>query len=179
MRVIRSNQESSEAIVAQLDEPTGSVQPSSTGAIDPSRGIGHVVTVVGTATATRADGSAHELTVGSPIFEGSELTTGTNAALAVVFVDGTSFSLGAEARMVVDSFVYDSGPGSDSAAFDLLHGVFLFVSGEVAASGDDALVLTTPVATIGIRGTALVLRVLPIGFESLIGLVLDPDGNLG
>lgn len=152
---------------AQLDGAAGAVE------------VGRVTVVEGAAAATRADGTQVELAVGSPVYQGDALATGAGGALAVVFADGTSFSLGGEARMVVDEFVYDPGAGADKAAFDVLQGVFLFVSGEVAKDGPDAMTLTTPVATIGIRGTALALRILEIGLESLIALLRDPDGDLG
>ncbi|MSP82267.1 MAG: hypothetical protein EXQ94_04860 [Alphaproteobacteria bacterium] len=121
--------------------------------------IGRVGTVAGTATATHADGRVATLAAGDPIYQGDALATGVGAALAVVFVDGTSFALGADARMIVDEFVYDPVGNGDSAAINLVEGLFVFVSGEVAHSGPEAMVLTTPVATIGIRGTALALKV--------------------
>ncbi|MEX2648115.1 MAG: FecR domain-containing protein [Alphaproteobacteria bacterium] len=152
---------------AQLDGTLGAIE------------VGRVTIIDGAATATRADGTQVELAVGSPVYQGDALATGEGAALALVFADGTSFSLGAEARMVVDEFVYDAGGGADKAAFDVLQGVFAFVSGDVAKDGPDAMTLTTPVATIGIRGTALALRILAAGLESLIALLRDPDGDLG
>ncbi|MGB0694185.1 MAG: hypothetical protein ACPGOY_00955 [Rhodospirillaceae bacterium] len=48
----------------------------------------------------------------------------------------------------------------------LVNGVFSFVSGQIAKTGPDAMVINTPVATIGIRGTAGVIKVvLPEGFN--------------
>ncbi|MSP84046.1 MAG: calcium-binding protein [Alphaproteobacteria bacterium] len=41
------------------------------------------------------------------------------------------------------------------------------------------MVLTTPVATIGIRGTALAMRLLGAGLENLIGLLADREGDVG
>ena len=40
-------------------------------------------------------------------------------------------------------------------AVDMLEGAFSFVSGEIAKTGPDAMKVTTPVATIGIRVTTV------------------------
>jgi Ca2+-binding RTX toxin-like protein len=165
-------------LVARL---AGPLAPGQVAQLESGAGvaIGQVGIVDGEATATRVDGTTVVLQAGSPIFQGDVLATGARGALAITFADGTSFSLGAGARMVVDEFVYNPGEGVDQAAFDVLQGVFTFVSGEVAHETQDGMTLTTPVATIGIRGTALGLRILAVGLESLIALLRDPDGDLG
>jgi Ca2+-binding RTX toxin-like protein len=167
------------ALVARLAGPLAPGQVAQTDPLTADLAVGQVTTVEGEATATRPDGTVVPLAAGTPIGQGDVLATGDGAALAVTFADNTRFSLGASARMVVDEFVYDPGGGANTAAFDVLQGVFVFVSGEVAHTGDDSMTLTTPVATIGIRGTALALRIVPVGLQSLISLLPDPDGDLG
>lgn len=141
--------------------------------------IGRVVTLDGEATALRADGTVVALSGGTPIGQGDVIATGSGAALAIEFVDGTSISLGADSRLVIDEFVYDPGGTDNAAAFDMVQGIFAYVSGEVAHSETGGTVLATPVATIGIRGTTLALRVLAVGLDSLIALLPDEDGGVG
>ena len=43
-------------------------------------------------------------------------------------------------------------------AVDMVEGAFSFVSGENAKTGPDAMKVSTPVATIGIRGTTVAGR---------------------
>jgi len=50
--------------------------------------------------------------------------------------------------------VYDPGAQTGSLGVSLVTGVMSFVSGEIAKVDPDAMVLKTPLATIGIRGTA-------------------------
>lgn len=166
-------------LVARLAGPQSPGQYAQAGSLEPEAAVGRVTTVSGAATATRPDGTTVELAVDTPIGQGDVLATGPGSALAVVFADGTSFSLGADARMVVDEFVYDPSGGASTAGFGVLQGVFVFVSGEVAHQNPDAMTLTTPVATIGIRGTTLALRIAAVGLASLIGLLQDADGALG
>ncbi len=141
--------------------------------------IGRVVTLDGEATALRADGTVVALSGGTPIGQGDVIATGSGAALAIEFVDGTSISLGADSRLVIDEFVYDPGGTGNAAAFYMVQGIFAYVSGEVAHSETGGTVLATPVATIGIRGTTLALRVLAVGLDSLIALLPDEDGEVG
>jgi hypothetical protein len=56
--------------------------------------------------------------------------------------------------MIIDEMVYDPGTQSGKSAVSVAEGVFTFVSGQIAKTGVDAMTITTPVATIGVRGTA-------------------------
>ena len=141
--------------------------------------IGRVATADGTVTATRVDGTQVTLATDSAVFQGDILETGDGAAVGLVFNDDTTFSLGADARMVLDELVYDPDTGSGRLAFSVLQGVFVFVSGEIAASGPDQMVVRTPVATIGIRGTKVAGQAAAEGERNVITLLPEPDGSVG
>ena len=110
--------------------------------------------MTGEVTATRVDGTIVTLNVDSPVFQGDELETGDGAAIGLVFNDQSSFALDANARMVLDSLIYDPSTGDGSSTFSMVRGVFVFVSGEIAANNPEEMTITTPVATIGVRGTS-------------------------
>ena len=115
--------------------------------------IGRVVTVQGGATAIR-NGAAVILNVGDAIYKGDVIQTADNSAVGVIFGDGTTFNLSSNARMVLNEFIYNPAPGSqNSALFNLVQGSFAFVAGDIAKTGD--MKVGTPVATMGIRGTAV------------------------
>src|SRR4029077_5938054 len=84
-------------------------------------------------------------------------TRAGNATLGVTFTDGTTFNLGANARMVLNDFVYDPGGTNNSALINLVQGSISFIAGEVAHSGD--MRVGPPVATMGIRGTAVSVEI--------------------
>ncbi len=115
--------------------------------------IGRVTEVSGTVTVTRADGTETELVQDSPVFQGDVLSTGDDAAIAITFVDATVFSLGSNGRMVLDELVFDPTTLEGESTVSVLQGVFVFVSGEIAANNPDEMIVRTPVATIGVRGT--------------------------
>ena len=141
--------------------------------------IGRVDTVEGEVVVARADGTQVSLSSGSPVFQGDVLETGSGASLGIVFVDDTTFSLGEDARMVLDELIYDPSTNTGSSAFSVVQGVFVFVSGEIAKSGDQAMVVTTPVGSIGIRGTTVAAEIAAEVEQSTITLLPDEDGSTG
>ena len=157
-------------LVARL---AGPLAPGQYAQLAPEAGaapIGSVLTLEGTVTATRADGTVVELAPGSPVFQDDVIATGPDGAVGLVFNDDTTFSLGAGARMVLDELIYDPATGSGSMTLSVLQGVFVFVTGEIAVSGPDAMVVKTPVATIGIRGTKVAGEAAQEGESGVSGL---------
>ena len=151
------------------------VQASEGGALS----IGEVSTVSGTVTATRSDGSTINLNTGDPIFQGDTIETTGAGAVGLVFLDKTTLSLSEGGKMVLDELVYDPATGSGSMAVDMLEGAFSFVSGEIAETGPDAMKVSTPVATIGIRGTTVAGKAAVEGNANSFTLLQDADGGVG
>ena len=104
---------------------------------------------------------------------------GSSAVLSLI--DGTVFNMGASARMVLSELLYDPNSTSNSAVVSLVKGTFSFVAGHVAHTGD--MKLDTPVATMGIRGTAGTTTVNADAtgavYEVNFSLMPDPDGHVG
>lgn len=97
------------------------------------------------------------LNVGDPVFEGESIATGTNANLEIRFLDGTLLGQGEEARVDLDSYIFD---GSDSGLdFHMVAGVLRLVSGKIAETNPEAFNLSTPLATVGIRGTEIIAKI--------------------
>ena len=85
--------------------------------------------------------------------------------------------MSSDAALTIDEMVYNPGASDNSALFSMTSGLFVLVSGDAARSGD--MVVSTPVATIGIRGTAVAIQAASEGLENLIVLLSDPNGNDG
>jgi Ca2+-binding RTX toxin-like protein len=134
----------------------GSIAPgqlAQAGAGLAKQSIGQVENLNGAVNVVHADGTKGVLHKGDAVFQGDVLQTAKGAAVGVLFLDKTSLSLGSDGRMVLDQMVYDPGTGTGKSAFSLVQGSFSFVSGQIAKSSPDAMLVRTPVATIGIRGT--------------------------
>jgi hypothetical protein len=80
-----------------------------------------------------------------------EVRTGEASALQLLLLDRSKFSVGPNARLTIDRFVYDPRGGSLSAS--IAKGAFRFMSGR--ASAERGTTIKSPAATIGIRGTIL------------------------
>ena len=117
--------------------------------------IGHIDTLEGSVSVFRADGLAVEVEVGHPVFQGDEIMTASDSAVGLVLVDQTAFSMAENGRITLDEMVYDPASQEGSIGLSVGAGVFTFISGEIAKTDPEAMVIDTPVATIGIRGTQL------------------------
>jgi hypothetical protein len=143
--------------------------------------IGNVATLTGTATVTRNNASA-PLNLKDDIFLNDVLQTSVNSTLGVTFNDATTFNLTANATIAVDNFVYEEGGKANAALFNVAKGTIAFVAAAVAKTGD--MKISTPTATIGIRGTSGLVEV-PEGTSAggrnnvAVKLYPDPDGRVG
>jgi hypothetical protein len=119
--------------------------------------IGGVRTLTGTVTVLRQD-EERPIAIGDPIELMDEVRTGPNSTVGVILDDETRLSLGPNSALVINAMVY--APAADEAALsvDLLNGTLSYISGAIATMRPDAVRLTTPNATIGIRGTRLAIR---------------------
>jgi VCBS repeat-containing protein len=138
-------------VVSALAGPMAPGQYAQAGDQQPAASIGKVVTLEGSATAQRTDGTVVQLNVGDQVAQGDVLQTAQGGALGLVFTDGTVFSLTSNSRMVLDNLVYQAGGQNNSLTFNVVEGTFSFVAGQVAPTGE--MRIETPVATLGIRGT--------------------------
>ncbi len=141
--------------------------------------IGRVDHTLGEVTATRVDGTTVALNKDSAIYQGDILETGKDGAVSIVFIDETEFSLGTDGRMVLDELIFDPTSLEGSSTFSVIQGVFVFVSGEIAANNSEAMVVRTPVATIGIRGTKVAGRAAAEGDLNVVTLMPENDGVTG
>lgn len=161
--------------------PSASPAPAAdaqTTAVEP---IGNVATVTGIATVIR-DKNSYPLRVRDDIYLNDVVQTSSNSSLGITFDDATTFNLSASARITIDNYVYEDGGKQNSAIFDIGKGMVAFVAAAVAKTGD--MKITTPTATLGIRGTTGVVDV-PEGAAANrasnvnIKLYPDADGRVG
>src|SRR5271156_959793 len=142
--------------------------------------VGQVATLQGSVTVVRGNASAIALKTADPIFKNVTLETAVNSTLGVTFDDQTTFSLSPNTRIVVDNFVYQAGGKANSATFNVALGTASFVASLVAQTGD--MKITTPIASLGIRGTTGIVDVPPAGAAAAaptIKLYPDSDGHIG
>jgi hypothetical protein len=143
--------------------------------------IGNVATLTGSATVTRNNAST-PLKLQDDIYLNDVLQTSANSTLGVTFNDATTFNLTANASITVDNYVYEDGGQQNAAVFDIARGTVAFVAASVAKTGD--MKISTPTATLGIRGTTGLVEVPQNASAAsannvAIKLYPDPDGRVG
>jgi hypothetical protein len=143
--------------------------------------IGNVATLTGSATVTRNNTST-PLKLQDDIYLNDVLQTSANSTLGVTFNDATTFNLTANASITVDNYVYEDGGQQNAAVFDIARGTVAFVASAVAKTGD--MKISTPTATLGIRGTTGLVEVPQNASAAsannvAIKLYPDPDGRVG
>ena len=147
----------------------------------PEEPVGNVATVTGKASVIRNDQTT-PLKVKDDIYLNDIVQTGANSALGITFIDATTFNLKASTKITIDNYVYEDGGKSNAAIFDVAKGTAAFVAASVAKTGD--MKITTPTATLGIRGTTGLVEV-PEGAAAnnpnnvAIKLYPDADGRVG
>jgi hypothetical protein len=117
-----------------------------------SESVGAAAAVRPSSTGTPPGGSAKTLEVGSDIVAKERIRTTNGGTLQVMFHDKTTLTIGPSSDLVIDDFVYKPGAGNGRFVASLGKGAVRFVGGQV--SHTSGATITTPVATLGIRGGA-------------------------
>lgn len=151
---------SSLALTLALVLPCGSVLAAA---------AGQVTLLTGRATSASSDGTIRNLDKGSPVFSREFISTGSNSFVNIKFADGGAILIKPNSRFHIEQFTYpkaekknrNAAPANPAtqratasrAFFSLLKGGFRAVSGLIGKTDRNEYRVTTPVATIGIRGT--------------------------
>ncbi len=139
--------------------------------------IGSVETLVGDVTVTHADGTSFSVNIGDKLYQGDTIETGGDGGIGVVFADTSTLALSEDAELILDEMVYDPGTQEGSSIISLVEGSMDFVSGQIAKISPDAVSITTPVATIGIRGTKVFVEYVDGEFRAVNLLEPTLDGE--
>jgi len=112
----------------------------------------------GTLSVQRADGSVRLLSERSEVRQGDLITTQPNSYAQVRFTDGGVMTLRPNTQVRLESYQFSEGqPEGDSFAISLLKGGLRKITGLIGKRGPrEAFRLSTPTATVGIRGTDFV-----------------------
>src|SRR5258706_11730015 len=94
---------------------------------------------------------AHPAIVRERVALADEVQTGARSQLQLLLLDRSTFTIGANARLTIDRYVYDSNRSLRSMSARVVTGAFRFMSGRPDRGGGSTI--NTPVAAIGIRGT--------------------------
>src|SRR5580704_10839712 len=97
------------------------------------------------------------LRIGIDVQANELVTTGANDRAHLVFLDGSSLTVGPDARLTIDRFVFDPNTQKGELAINASKGVLRLVGGKISKT--NAITITTPSSTIGIRGGIAIFSV--------------------
>lgn len=141
--------------------------------------IGVTGAVRGAVYLTPSNGSVGEIAKsGAPVHLGDKVRSGPDAGLQVILLDETVFSIGPDAELSIDEFVFDPTTDAGSVAASVTKGAFRFITGRVAIKDPKRMNVRLPQATIGVRGTMVAGEVRPA--ENVSEVVLlgpGPDNS--
>lgn len=115
---------------------------------------GTVTHLSGTLSVKRADGTSKVLSVKSEVKQGDLLTTERETYARIKFADDSEVVLRPNTQFKIENYAFNQAkPENDNAVFSMLKGGLRAVTGLIGKRDHDKVNFSTPVATIGIRGT--------------------------
>jgi hypothetical protein len=95
------------------------------------------------------------LAINSDVYFRDRCHSREGARLQATLKDGTQLTLGENATLVVDEFVYDPLRSRGELLVRVVKGAFLYVGGRIEGETGAKVQIRTPVAAIGVRGTTV------------------------
>jgi len=120
-------------------------------AADTPVSIGTVVSAETQVTGGQAGSQAAPLVEGSKVYSDDVIVTDLSGIGQIEFVDKTKLAVGPGSTLTLDRFIYDPKRNKTDIVIGFGQGTFRFITGVGTHRGYE---ITTPAATIGVRGTA-------------------------
>ncbi len=95
------------------------------------------------------------LHVGVDVQANEIVTTGADDRAHLLFLDGSSLTVGPQARLTIDKFVYDPNSKAGALTISASQGVLRFVGGKISKTAPVTVI--TPSATLSIRGGIMIV----------------------
>ena len=126
--------------------------------------VGLVIQLEKDAFGTPPDAQREKKHLRFPVVSDELLETDSASKILVEFLDETTLTMGENARLRVDTMVYDPKAAKVTMVVELTLGAFHYVSGKV---GLDNVRIQTPSTYIGIRGSDAMIVVAPDGATTI------------
>lgn len=127
------------------------------GAATPNDNIGTVSALNQQVEGTPPNADTRQLSIRDGLFSNERIDSSPIGSGQFLFLDQTTLTIAKNSSLVLDKYVYDPSTKTGEFALSMSRGVLRFVGGRIT-KGTDA-VITTPTATIGIRGGMAIIIV--------------------
>ena len=140
--------------------------------------IGEVTQLEGNGVIDRKDGDKGIVVEKElDVFSYDTVKTG-NGKVGIEFIDATRVDVTQHSKLIIDEFVYDPNSGTGKLSLKASLGTVRYASGQIAKNSATNVKITTPTATIGVRGTDFTMTIDETGSSTIILLPsCDTNGN--
>jgi hypothetical protein len=97
--------------------------------------------------------------VGEGVYESERIVTGAGASAAVTLKDGTVLMVGSGSTLDLPHFRFEPATQSGSLVISLFKGSMRMVTGLLGKLHPERVLISTPTATVGVRGTDFIVEV--------------------
>ena len=140
--------------------------------------IGNVDQVEGNGVIDRKDGDQDIFIEQELEIEQFDTVKTGNGKVGILFVDDTRVDVTQHSKLIIDEFVYDPNTKKGKLNLSAKLGTIKYASGQIAKTSRQDIVITTPTATIGVRGTDFTMTIDELGGSTIILLPsCDVNGN--
>lgn len=105
--------------------------------------------------------TTRQLVIGDDLVTNERVESSAIGSGQFLFLDQSSLTVAPNSNIVLDKYIYDPSTQTGEFAISMSRGVLRFVGGRISKTRD--AVVTTPTATIGIRGGMSIIIVAPDG----------------
>ena len=140
--------------------------------------IGEVTQLEGNGIIDRKDGDKGIVVEKElDVFSYDTVKTG-NGKVGIEFIDQTRVDVTQHSKLIIDEFVYDPNSKTGKLSLKASLGTVRYASGQIAKNSATNVKITTPTATIGVRGTDFTMTIDEVGSSTIILLPsCDTNGN--
>jgi hypothetical protein len=111
------------------------------------------------------------------IFSYDTVKTG-NGKVGIEFIDATRVDVTQHSKLIIDEFVYDPNTKTGKLSLKASLGTVRYASGQIAKNSATNVKITTPTATIAVRGTDFTMTIDEVGSSTIILLPsCDTNGS--
>jgi hypothetical protein len=104
-------------------------------------------------------GKEIELSEGAEIFQGDTIMTDSDGAIGIIFKDGAVLTLGPGGKLIIEDFLFKPDEKKVSFMSNVMKGSVAFLSGAIGRISPGSVQFKTPTATLGLRGTKILIEV--------------------
>jgi hypothetical protein len=104
------------------------------------------------------EGATLDAAAGTTLMVSDRIVSGPNANGGVVFKDGTLLTVGPSTELQVRDYVFEPADAKYAFALYLAKGSAIYSSGKIGKIAPEAVNVSTPTTTVGVRGTRFIIK---------------------